>query len=97
MNALKTLVHRVQEVPYPVAQLHITVPMALLDKLVKEFIECGGELKTDDDNYGVFFGSSIAVHVDDELPAGTFKIVLRKSNPLPIKYNPNEWTPSSRQ
>jgi hypothetical protein len=72
MNTLESLVRRVRETEYPVTQLHITAPTDLICQMIDDFEERGQV--PDFDDHVVRFGPHLAVWVDDDLPAGTFKI-----------------------
>ena len=78
MNAIESLVLRVRETQHPVTQLRISAPVTLIDKMIDEFLargetpEFGSEKDTGCDL--VWFGPHLAVFLDADLPAGTFKI-----------------------
>ena len=72
MNALESVVLRVRETEYPITRLRITAPTELICQMIGDFEERGQVPDFDDDV--VRFGPALAVWVDDDLPADTFKI-----------------------
>jgi hypothetical protein len=76
MNALESVVRRVRETEYQVTQLRITASSVLIAKMVEEF-RARGETE-DSDGDAFMFGPYLTVQLNDQLPPGTFKIVVQK-------------------
>ena len=72
MTVIESLTLRVRETQCPVTRLRITAPTDLICQMIGDFEERGQV--PDFDEHVVRFGPALAVWVDDDLPADTFKI-----------------------